>query len=70
MTVTKNTIIAEILNNDPTQGCVPIFLSTGMHCLGCPASRGESIEEACEVHGVDCDELLEKLNAHLASKKS
>ena len=36
MTVTKNTIIAEILNNDPTQGCVPIFLSTGMHCLGCP----------------------------------
>ena len=39
-------------------------------CLGCPASRGESIEEACEVHGVDCDELLEKLNAHLASKKS
>ena len=42
----------------------------GMHCLGCPASRGESIEEACEVHGVDCDELLEKLNAHLASKKS
>ena len=70
MTITKNTIIAEILNNDPTQGCVPIFLATGMHCLGCPASRGESIEEACEVHGVDCDELLEKLNAHLASKKS
>ena len=66
MTVTKNTIIAEILNNDPTQGCVPIFLSTGMHCLGCPASRGETIAEACEVHGVDCDELLEKLNAHLA----
>ena len=70
MTVTKNTIIAEILNNDPTQGCVPIFLSTGMHCLGCPASRGETIAEACEVHGVDCDELLEKLNAHLASKKA
>ena len=40
MTVTKNTIIAEILNNDPTQGCVPIFLSTGMHCLGCMASHG------------------------------
>ena len=70
MTVTKNTIIAEILNNDPTQGCVPIFLATGMHCLGCPASRGETIAEACEVHGVDCDELLEKLNAHLASKKA
>ena len=70
MTVTKNTIIAEILNNDPTQGCVPIFLSTGMHCLGCPASRGETIAEACEVHGVDCDELLEKLNTHLAAKKA
>ena len=70
MTVTKNTIIAEILNNDPTQGCVPIFLSTGMHCLGCPASRGETIEEACEVDGGECEELLEKLNAHLASKKS
>ena len=70
MTITKNTIIAEILNNDPTQGCVPIFLATGMHCLGCPASRGETIAEACEVHGVDCDELLEKLNAHLASKKA
>ena len=44
MTVTKNTIIAEILNNDPTQGCVPIFLSTGMHCLGCMASHGETVE--------------------------
>ena len=49
MTVTKNTIIAEILNNDPTQGCVPIFLSTGMHCLGCMASHGETVEEACAV---------------------
>ena len=45
MTVTKNTIIAEILNNDPTQGCVPIFLSTGMHCLGCMASHGETVED-------------------------
>ena len=35
MTVTRNTIIAEILQNDPSQGCVPIFLNTGMHCLGC-----------------------------------
>ena len=70
MTVTRNTIIAEILQNDPSQGCVPIFLSTGMHCLGCPASRGETIEEACEVHGVNCDELLEKLNTHLAAKKA
>ena len=66
--ITKDTIIGDILDIAPQTA--PIFFSIGMHCLGCPASRGESIEEACEVHGVDCDELLEKLNAHLASKKS
>ena len=42
MTVTRNTIIAEILQNDPSQGCVPIFLNTGMHCLGCMAAHGET----------------------------
>ena len=63
--VTRETIIGDILDST-----APYFMEIGMHCLGCPASRGESIEEACEVHGVDCDELLEKLNAHLASKKS
>ena len=66
--ITKDTIIGDILDVAPQTA--PIFFGIGMHCLGCPASRGESIEEACEVHGVDCDELLEKLNAHLASKKA
>ena len=66
--ITKDTIIGDILDVAPQTA--PIFFGIGMHCLGCPASRGESIEDACEVHGVDCDELLEKLNAHLASKKS
>ena len=66
--VTRETIIGDVLDIAPQTA--PLFMSIGMHCLGCPASRGESIEEACEVHGVDCDELLEKLNAHLASKKS
>ena len=66
--ITKDTLIGDILDAD--RGTAKYFLEMGMHCLGCPASRGESIEEACEVHGVDCDELLEKLNAHLASKKS
>ena len=66
--ITKDTIIGDILDIAPHTA--PIFLSIGMHCLGCPASRGETIAEACEVHGVDCDELLEKLNAHLASKKA
>lgn len=47
---------------------LPYFLEIGMHCLGCPASRGESIEQACEVHGTDADALVEKLNAHFAAK--
>ena len=62
--VTRDTIIGDILDMD--QSTAPYFMEIGMHCLGCPASRGESIEEACAVHGVDCDELLEKLNTHLA----
>ena len=66
--ITKDTIIGDILDVAPQTA--PIFLSIGMHCLGCPASRGESIEEACAVHGVDCDELIEKLNEHLAAKKA
>ncbi len=66
--VTHETIIGDILDMDQTTA--PYFMEIGMHCLGCPASRGESIEEACEVHGVDCDELIEKLNEHLAAKKA
>ena len=54
--VTRETIIGDILDMD--QSTAPYFMEIGMHCLG------------CEVHGVDCDELLEKLNVHLASKKS
>ena len=64
--IEKTTIIGDVLDIAPQTA--PLFMSIGMHCLGCPASRGESIEEACEVHGVDCDELIEKLNAHLAAK--
>ena len=47
----------------------PIFLSIGMHCLGCPSSRGETVEEACMVHGVDCDKLLALVNEE-ANKKA
>ncbi len=46
----------------------PILMGIGMHCLGCPSSQGESIEDACMVHGVDPDELVEKINAVLADK--
>jgi len=64
-TVDKDTIIGDLLDIDP--GCAKFLLEIGMHCLGCPASRGESLEEACMVHGVDCDELVEQINEHIAS---
>ncbi|MBP3310245.1 MAG: DUF1858 domain-containing protein [Ruminococcus sp.] len=66
MQVTKQTIIGDILDAD--FNVAPFFLEIGMHCLGCPASRGESIEEACAVHGTDADALVEKLNAYFAEK--
>ena len=59
--IKKDTIIGDILDVAPQTA--PIFLSIGMHCLGCPSSRGETVEEACMVHGVDCDKLLAKLLA-------
>lgn len=64
--INRQTVIGDILDLDGTTA--PFLLEMGMHCLGCPASRGETIEQACEVHGVDADELVAKLNAHLADK--
>ena len=64
MVVTKETNLGEILDADPTTAIY--FMQIGMHCLGCPASRGENLEQACWVHGVDVDELVEQLNAHVA----
>ena len=61
--ITKDTIIGVVLDNDPTTA--PYFLEMGMHCLGCPSARGETIEMACAVHNVDADELVAKLNAHI-----
>lgn len=60
MTVTKTSIIGDVLDAYPQTA--EIFLAMGMHCLGCPASRGESIEEACMVHGANADELVEQIN--------
>ena len=60
MTVTKDTLIGDILDAAPQTA--PFFLEMGMHCLGCPASRGETLEEACAVHGVDVDKLLALVN--------
>ena len=61
MKFNKDTKIGEIMEVAPEKA--EILLGIGMHCLGCPASQAETIEEACEVHGVDVEELLEKLNA-------
>lgn len=66
MTINKDTIIGSILDVAPDTA--PFFLEMGMHCLGCPASRGETVEQACRVHGVDADELIAKINAFLENK--
>ncbi len=66
MVVTKDMIIGEVLDAAPETA--PFFFEIGMHCLGCPHSRGESIEDACAVHGADLDALLDKINTYLASK--
>ncbi len=65
-TITKDTLIGDILIIDKTTA--PFFLEMGMHCLGCPASRGETLEQACLVHGVNVEDLLKKLNDHIAGK--
>ncbi|MBQ9108672.1 MAG: DUF1858 domain-containing protein [Oscillospiraceae bacterium] len=67
--VTKFTVIGDILDAAPETA--PFFLEMGMHCLGCPASRGETLAEACMVHGMEaaeCDALVSKINALLAAK--
>ncbi|HOQ14188.1 MAG TPA: DUF1858 domain-containing protein [Bacillota bacterium] len=68
MKVTKETIIGDVLDYD--SGTAKFFLEIGMHCLGCPASRGESIEDACLVHGTDADELVKKINEYLESAEA
>lgn len=67
MVVTKKTVIGDVLDFDPETA--QFFFAIGMHCLGCPASRGESIEDACAVHGTDADALVEQINKFFAEKK-
>lgn len=66
--VTKDMIISDILKLD--RGTVPILMSSGMHCLGCPSSSGESLEDACAIHGIDVDSLVKEINDYLDSKKA
>ena len=67
MTVTKDSVIGDVL--DENVETAQFFFEIGMHCLGCPASRGETIEAACAVHGTDADELVSRINAFLSAGK-
>ncbi len=67
MEVSKDITIGELLNIDT--GVIPILMNIGMHCVGCPASSGESIEEAAMVHGIDPDDLVKQINDYLAEAK-
>ncbi|MBQ7522347.1 MAG: DUF1858 domain-containing protein [Clostridia bacterium] len=61
MEINKDTLIGDVLKQAPA--VAPILMSMGMHCLGCPASKGESIGDACKAHGVDVNDILSKINA-------
>ena len=64
--ITKEMIISEVLEMDVKTA--PIFMSNGMFCLGCPSSSGESLEDACSVHGLDADKLVDDLNEYFEQK--
>ena len=64
--ITKDTVIGDILDIAPQ--VAPVFMSIGMHCLGCPSSRGETVEEACMVHGIDVEKLLALVNEEAHTK--
>ena len=63
--VTKDTTIGEVIQNDA--GVIPILMGAGMHCVGCPSSAGETLEEAAMVHGIDSDMLVEEIQSYLQS---
>lgn len=66
LTVEKDTNIAEIITHAPET--IPLFQEIGMHCMGCALASGESVEEACQVHGVDVDNFIARLNAAIADR--
>ena len=66
MAIDKDMLIGDLIQVD--DNIAPILMRAGMHCLGCPASQGESLEEDCMVHGIDCDVLVEQMNEILADK--
>ena len=66
MTVTKDMTMGQMLEMD--RDIAYVLMQCGMHCVGCPSSIGESLEQACEVHGLDSDQVLEAINSYLATK--
>ena len=67
MQISKDMLIGKLLQVDE---CIaPILMRAGMHCLGCPSSQGESLAEACMVHGIDCDTLVSQINEILATRE-
>ena len=68
MQVEKTMSLGQVLQAD--RGTARIFMEFGMHCLGCPSSRGETVEEACMVHGIDCDAFLAQLNRFLEASEA
>ena len=67
MEITKQTTMGDMIEFD--RGIAVVLMECGMHCVGCPASIGESLEDACMVHGFDADEVLVKINEYLANKQ-
>lgn len=64
--VTKDTIIADIMQNAPET--VPMFQQIGMHCMGCAMASGENVEQACAAHDVDAEDFVTRLNAFIAAQ--
>lgn len=67
MQVSKDMLIGQLLMVD--EGVAPILMGAGMHCLGCPSAQGESLEEACFVHGIQVDTVVNAINEYLAAKQ-
>lgn len=66
MQISKDMVIGQLLQVD--EGIAPILMGSGMHCLGCPGAQGESLEEACMVHGLSVDTLVDSINEYLSKK--
>ncbi len=68
MEITKQTTMGDMLAYD--QGIAYVLMQSGMHCVGCPSSIGESLEQACIVHGLDSNQVLQSITEYLAAKKA